>query len=807
METFIKDLRLAARMLVKRPGFTAVAIITLALGIGPTTAIFSLINGVLLRPLPYGDPDSIVMVWRSSPERGWREYPFSVPNFIDYRDRNESFEHIAAFTRSNFGLAGDGEPELVEGSRASADLFSVLGLQPVLGRAFQKGDDAAGAPPVALIGEALWQRRFGADPGIIGKPLLLDGRSYTIAGVMPAGREFPANSQLWVPLTLDPQQSPRGSHFLNVIARLKPGATLEQAGSGMNAIAVQLEQEYPQVNAGTRVDLVPLAEQSTGNVRAPLLVLFGAVVFVLLIACANVANLLLARAAGRTREFAIRSALGAGRARLILQLTTESLLLTALGGVLGLLLAAWTRDLLVALSPLRVQRVYEDGFDMRVLAFTSAVVLLTGIVFGLVPAIRSAGKDFQSSLSDATGRTTSGKSGRRLRGGLVIAEVALALVLLVGAGLLVRSFIKLNSVEPGFNPKGVLTLNVGLPQSRYAEPPRRAQFINQAVEALRQLPGATDVTSAAYAPLEEMRTTRRFWPEGHPEPESGKEPIALDIPVGAGYFRLLEIPILQGRAFTERDDAQAPPVVIVNKAFARKYFGSEDAAGRRVRFYSARPQDGPPPWVEIVGVAGDVRQGKLNAEAEPIIYSAQSQRLWSFMTFMVRTDADPLTLARSAREAIYSVDKDQAIAGLAPLDEVVARSVAERKGLMFLLGAFAALALVLSLVGLFGVVSYTAGMRTREIGIRMALGATPGGVFRLVLRQGLGLTVAGVILGAGASLLLTGYLTSFLYDVGSGDLITFILVPLVLTLVALAASAVPARRATRVDPMVALRHE
>jgi putative ABC transport system permease protein len=806
MDTFFKDLRLAARMLIKRPGFAAVAIITLALGIGPTTAIFSLINGILLKPLPYGEPDRIVNMWRSAPERGWREYPFSVPNFIDYRDRNESFEHIAAFTRGSFALAGDGEPEMVEGCTASAGLFSVLGVEPALGRAFLKGDDAPGAAPIVVLGHALWQRRFAGDPAIEGKSITINGRSYTVAGVMPPGREFPANSQIWIPITLNPE-SPRGSHFLNVIARLKPGGPIEQAGSEMNAIAVQLEQEHPQFNAGARVDLVPLAEQSTGNVRAPLVVLFVAILFVLLIACANVANLLLARASGRTREFAIRSALGAGRARLVRQLITESMLLAVLGGALGWLLAAWTRDLLLALSPLRVNRVYEDGFDLRVLVFASTVVLLTGIVFGLVPAMRAARKDFQTSLNEATVRATGGKSGGRLRGGLVIAEVALALVLLVGAGLLVRSFIKLNSVEPGFNSGGVLTLNVSLPQSRYGEQPRRAQFINQALDALRRVPGATGVASAAYAPLEEMRTSRRFWPEGHPEPESGKEPNAVDIPVSPDYFRLLEIPILQGRAFSESDNGQAPGVVIVNRSFARRFFGSEDATGRRIRFYSSRPQDPPPPWIEIVGVVGDVRQARLNAEAEPIIYSPQLQRLWSFMTFMVRTDADPPALARAAREAIYSVDKDQAIASLAPLDEVVARSMAERKGMMFLLAAFATLALMLSLVGLFGVVSYTAAMRTREIGIRMALGATPGSVFKLVLRQGLGLTAAGVIIGAGASLLLTGYLSAFLYDIGPGDLITFLFVPLVLMLVALAASAVPARRATRIDPMVALRHE
>jgi putative ABC transport system permease protein len=811
METLLKDIRYGARTFIKRPGFTIIAIITLALGIGPTTAIFSLINGVLLEPLPYKDSDKLVMMWRNNPQAGWREFPFSVPNFVDYRDRNEAFDAMAAFTTQTLSLTGDAEPEVIQGSRASSGLFATVGVEPALGRAFQAGEDQPGASPVAVLSNGLWARRFGSDPNAIGKTITIEGQAHTIIGVMPAGREFPTGTQVWAPLNLDTQQNTRGRHFLKVVARLKSDTAIRQAESQMNAIAEQLEQEYPQVNSGSRVELVGLDEFSVTNVKTPLLVLFGAVGFLLLIACANVANLLLVRAAGRTKEIAVRTALGASRFRLLRQLLTESVLLTATGGAVGLLLAAWVRDMLVNVSSVRINRIYESGFDLRVFAFTLSIVLLTGVIFGLAPAFKAGEKDLRDALKEGSGRASTGPGGHRLRNGLIVAEISLSLMLLVGAGLLIRSFANLLSVDPGFNPKGVLTFNVVLPGSRYPQPGDRLRFIERTIADLRAIPGVTSAASAGYVPLENERASRRFAIGGQPLPEPGKEPLAVDIPVSADYFKLLDIPVLAGRAFTERETPDALTVAVVNESFAQKYFLGENPVGKQIQYYSARPSDPMPPPVEVVGVVRDVRQANLEAAPEPIMYTSQSQRRWSFMTFMARTDQDPMQLVGAVKGAIQSIDKDLPISKVATLDQLMSASISQRRGLMILLGAFAALALILAGVGIYGVMSYSVSQRTHEIGIRMALGARASDVIRLVVRQGLVLALAGVAIGIVGALALTRLLTSLLSDllfnVGAADPVTFLAIPILVLIVALGACFVPAHRATRVDPMEALRYE
>jgi putative ABC transport system permease protein len=811
MQTLWQDLRYGLRTLVKRPAFMAIAIITLALGIGPTAAIFSLINGVLLEPLPYKDSGRLVMMWRVNPQAGWREFPFSVPNFIDYRDRNQAFERVAAFTTQSLSLTGDAEPVVIPGSRASVDLFATVGVEPVLGRGFQPGEDQPGANPVAVISHGLWAERFGSDPNAIGKTITIEGQSHTIVGVMPAGREFPKDAQVWAPLSLDTEQNSRGRHFLKVIARLNPDTSIARAESQLNSVAEQLEQQYPQVNSGSRVELVGLEEFSVSNVETPLLVLFGAVGFLLLIACANVANLLLVRAAGRQKEIAVRTALGATRARIIRQLLTESVLLTAMGGAVGLLVAVWARDLLVSVSAVRINRIYESAFDAPVFAFTLAIVLVTGIVFGLAPAFKAGEKDLRDALKEGAGRASAGPGGRRLRSGLIVAEISLSLMLLVGAGLLIRSFVNIVSVDPGFNPKNVLTFNVVLPGSRYPQADDRLRFIEQTIDGLKAIPGVTSAASAGYVPLENERASRRFAVGGQPLPESGKEPLAVDIPVSADYFSLLGIPVRAGRAFTTGDDPEAPPVLIVNESFAQRFFPGEDVVGRQIQYYNARPSDPMPPPVEIVGVVGDVRQANLESRPEPIMYSPQAQRRWSFMTFMARTGGDPSQIIGAVKSTIEAIDRDQPVSKVATLEQLAAASISQRRGLMILLGAFSALALGLAGVGIYGVMSYSVAQRTHEIGIRMALGARGSDVIQMVVRQGFALALAGAAVGIVGALALTKLLSSMLsgllFDVGATDPVTFIAIPLLVVGVALVACAVPARRATRVDPMVALRYE
>jgi putative ABC transport system permease protein len=794
-----QDLRYGIRTIFRQRGFAVIAVLTLGLGIGPITAIFTLAHAVLLKPLPFKEPERLVRVWKNAGNSA------SVPDFVDWRDQNQVCEQMGTFSiYAVFNLLGEGEPEAIQGSVVSAGTLATLGVEPLLGRVFLPGEDKPGASPVMVLSHTLWQQRFGGDPNIIGRTLNFNAQLYTVVGVMPKGFEFPidvSGTRLWATDVFDPNNpgTPRGNNFLNVVARLKPGVSLEQARTNLQTI---LEPQYPNQ---LPVSVVPLHEQLVGDTRTPLLVLLGAIAFVLLIACANVANLLLVRSAARQKEVAVRIALGASQFRLFRQLLTESLLLAALGGALGLLLAFFSLDLLVGFSPVRIPRIEEVSIDGRVLGFLSVIVLLTGLVFGTLSAFRLSERDLREALKEGTGRATGGRSRQRLRSALVVTEIALSLVLLVGMGLMLRSFLKLRAVDPGFRSDGVLCINVLLPQSRYPERSQRADFIRQTTERMEVLPQVRSVSSAAFNTWTMGASSRRFAIEGLPLPEPGKENFANYVSASPEYFRTLNIPLVAGRAFTLRDDLQAPGVAIVNETLAHRFFAGEGAVGKRIRFYNSR--DPQPPWLEIVGVVGDVKQISLDSDVRPEIYVPHAQGAHPALTFFVRTDGDPLSLTGATKSAIQAVDKDQPVAWLTTLDQALTGSVSSRRGLMFLLGVFSVIAVTLAAVGIYGVISHSVSQRTHEIGIRMALGAQPSDVLKLVVRQGLVLVVIGVGAGLAGALALTRVMSSLLFGVNATDAATFVSVSLILTAIALLACYVPARRATRVDPMVALRCE
>ncbi len=804
MGTLLKDIRFGVRMLIKHPGFAIVAVIALALGIGANTAIFSVVNAVMLRPLPYPHPERIMTLWQNREARGGPEREWTTPaDFKDWREQSQTFESMAAFAGWGPTLTGQDEPEQLRGAIVSYDMFSVLGAEPALGRSFTKEEDQQGAERVVVLSNGLWRRRFGADPSLVGKTISLSGDSFTVIGVMPPGFKFPIldRTDVWRPVnaTLRPTCQ-RGCVVLRVMARLKPEATVESARAEMAAIAARIEQENPATNKDVGVTIVPLHDFVVGDVRTAIYVLFGVVALVLLIACANVANLMLARAASRTKEIAIRTALGARRLRIVQQLLTESILLAVIGGALGVLLAFWMVDILVMFSPEGTPRADEIGIDGRVLAFSFGVAFLTGVVFGLVPALQASKPDLNTSLKEGGKGTQAGSQGRLARNALVVSEIALALMLLIGAGLLMKSFARLQRVDPGFNPTNVLTVDLGLPRSSYSEPQRIIAFYTRLLEGIKTLPGVESAGAITNLPLTGGGTDVGFAIEGRPEPEPGKEPVSWYDSVTPDYFRAMGMRLVRGREFSERDGEAAPKVVVISETFARRYFPEEDPLGKRLQL-------GEKDFREIVGIMADVKQFGLEADARPSMWFSANQDPSRAMYVVMRTSGDPLSLASAVRNEVWALDKNLAIASISPMARIVSESIALPRFILMLVGFFAVVALVLAAVGIYGVMSYSVTQRRQEIGIRMALGAKSSDVLKMVVGQGIMLTTIGVAIGLAGAFGVTWVMKSLLYGVSATDPMTFGLIALVLAGVALGACAVPARRATKVDPMIALRYE
>jgi putative ABC transport system permease protein len=806
VETLWQDLRYGARMLVKAPVFTLIAVITLALSIGANTAIFSVVNAVLLRPFPYESPERLLVLQESV--SGGAAFTASYPNFADWRAQNRACSSMAAVrTNESFNFTGAGEPERLQGRVVSAEFFSTLGIKPLLGRDFLAEEDRPGATPAVILSHGFWQRRFGADPGVIGKQLTLNNQSFAVVGVTPANFQYGAEADVTVPIGLQAERFRlRGKDpGVSVVARLRPGVSQQQAETELNLIAARLEQQYPESNTGRRVLLTPLHESFVGDVRQPLLILLGSVGLVLLIACANVANLLLVRASARRKEMAVRVALGAGRARIIRQLLTESLLLAALGAALGILLAFWGTSLIISQVPDGIPRLQEARVDAPVLAFTLAVSLLTGLLFGLAPALRASRPNLTEGLKEGE-RGSSGRR-QRLRAALVVCEVALTLSLLAGAGLLIQSFRRVLQVDPGFKAQNLLTMQLSV---NNADGHQVANFFEQLQQAVRGLPGVNSVAVSNGLPLGGANQPP-FIVEGRPRPEPGKEPAGIRYTVSPDYFRTLGIELLKGRVFAAQDTPDTQPVVIIDEVLARQYFPDEDPLGKRIR--QVLPDA---PGLEIVGVVRHVEHDSLDGQA-----AARAQFYLPFhqiplerlptqvrrINLLVRTEVDPSSLAPAVRGQVAALNKDQALFNVRTMEQIVAQSVAPRRFSMLLLTIFAAVALVLAGVGIYGMMSYAVAQRTREIGVRMALGAQVSDVLRMVIGQGMKLVLTGLALGLVASVALTRTIRSLLFGVSATDPATFAAIAALLALVALLACFVPARRATRVNPMVALRGE
>jgi putative ABC transport system permease protein len=810
MQTLFQDLRYAIRMMARNRAFTAVAVLVLALGIGANSVIFSVVNAVLLRSLPFPDPDRIVIVFESNLQRHSQE-AVAAANFLDWRDRNQVFESLATYREESFSLTGADRPERVSGLVTTAALFPVLGVQPMLGRVFQTDEESLGSARVALISQSLWEHRFAADPNIIGQKLTANSEPLTIIGVMPAQFRF-ADSDLWIPPrqvvpehVLSPtvnMSTNRGSHYLSAIGRLKPGVTLQQASADMDTVASRMEEQNPNENMGRGVSLATLREQAVGDIRPTLLVLFGTVGFVLLIACANVANLLLARATTRQKEIAIRTALGANRFRLVRQLLTESVLLAVAGGGFGLLLALWGINPLVKLMPAGIFGAKNIKIDGLVLGFTLGVSLLTGVVFGLVPAWQATKSDLNESLKEGGRGGTAGARRNRARGLLVVSEIALSLVLLIGAGLMIKSFIRLEQVNPGFETQNVVTVRLSLPAAQYPAGPRRAAFFQQVIARLQSLPGVQSAAAISRLPMTAGNSSRSLAIEGRPNDGSGDGPGADYRVISPDYFRSMGIPFSKGRDFTDRDTGNAPAVVIINETMASRYWPDEDPLGKRLRVAAEGE-----PWMDIVGVVRDVKHFGLDSQSKAEIYVPYLRDPWPFMTIVVRSTSDLASLSNAMRNEVWAVDRDLPVPDIRTMDQLLSGSVSRPRFNTLLLGIFASIALVLAAVGIYGVMSYSVTQRTHEIGIRMALGATQSDVLKLVVGQGMRLALIGVGIGLAAALALTRVLATLLFAVGATDPATFVIVSALLTGVALAACFVPARRAMKVDPMVALRYE
>jgi putative ABC transport system permease protein len=816
MDSIIKDIRFGLRGLLKRPAFTAIAVLTLALGIGANSAIFSVVNAVLLRPLPFKDPDRLMVVWERRTNSGRANLPLSGHEYAAFKQRTTSFEALTLFQPNGFNLTGRGDPVMVDIGEVSTDYFNVIGVPPFLGRTFARDEDQNGGAKVAVLGHKLWTQRFGSDPNVINQTIQLNNQSYTIVGVMPALELVP---DVLTPMDLRGELRKVGKHSYQVFGRLKPGVTVAQAQAELAHVAQQLEHELPDANSGHSVQIVGLQEDVTSQAELPLLTLFGAVGFVLLIACANVANLLLSRAAARQKEMAIRTALGASRWRLVRQTLTESLLLGLIGGGLGLLSAVWIVTLLSKITAVNIPRLDRISIDRRVLLATFGFSILTGLLTGVAPAWRNSEPRLYEWIKDGV-RGSFNPSRRRISSMLVAAEVAFAVVLLVGGGLMLKSFVQLLRVDPGFQPHQVLRLDLALPELKYRDPAQQVAFYNELITRLHGLPGVESAGATTQTPLSPGDNWSAFAIDGRPDPPKGQQQQAAIRTVSDDYFHTMQIPLRKGRFFNNADarvalplirwypqqpfpehynEPQAAPAVVINETMARLYFPNEDPVGRRLKIIFS-------PWLTVVGVVGDVHHNGLNTPPNAEIYLSQLQEPASSMAVMARTSGDPLRLAAAAREQVNAIDKDLPVT-VTTMDQIFSDSVAGQRFNTSLLGIFATIALALAMIGVFGVINYSVAQRTHEIGIRLALGAQRRDVFRLVVGQGLILALLGIALGAAGAWALTRWIQGMLYGVSPTDGPTFVIVSLIVTVVAFLACYLPARRATRVDPLVALRYE
>jgi len=810
MGILLQDLRYGVRMLRRGRAMTVVAVVSLALGIGANTAIFSVINAILLKSLPYRDPDRLVLLWGELPAEGHHRSQVSATDVDDWRHQQTVFEDVTTYGNWSATFLGSGEPERIPGIQVGDGYFQIMRGAPLLGRVFLPEEQQDGKDRVIVLGYGLWQRRFGGDPQIVGQQVNLSGKPYTIVGVMPPEfSSLPSSlvglpGQFYRPVAEPHDEDERASRHLRSIARLKPGVSLRQAQSEMNVIAGRLEREHPRSNQGYGVQLVTLSEDTVGGLRPTLLALFGAVVFVLLIACANVGNLLLARSTARQKEIAIRAALGAARVRLVRQLLTESALLALLGGALGLLLALWATSLIETLGSQVTPLLSGIRINGRVLGFTAVISMLASVIFGLVPTLHASKPDLNEALKEGGRSSGAASSSNRLRGVLVVSEIALALVLLVCAGLLIRSVMRLRDMSPGFNPSHLLTMNVPLPLSRYPQRDSWVAFYRQAVDRVETLPGVQSAGFTSILPFGSNFDGRSLAVEDHPVPRGQEMSVDLYI-VTPGYLQTMSIPLRQGRAFTEQDTEQTPMVALINETMARQLWPHESPLGKRIKFPGS--EKNPQPWRTVIGVMSNVKQSGLDKEAQMQIYLPEAQYPTSGMTLVVRASVDPNSLIAAVSHEIHAADRDLAIDSIATMEQLLASSISLRRFSMLLLVIFAGVALVLAAVGIYGVISYSVTQRTHEIGVRIALGATPGDILRLVVRQGITLALVGVGIGVLAACGLTRLLATLLYGVSSTDLATFSAISLLLVGVALVASFIPARRATKVDPMVALRYE
>jgi putative ABC transport system permease protein len=817
VETLIQDLRYALRMLRNSPGFTAVAILTLALGVGANTAIFSVIDSVLLRPLPYQDPDGIVMVWENDSQHPNPHNTVSPPDFLDWQSRNSVFAEMSALFDQRVILTGNGVPQEVVVQDVSANFFSVLGVHPILGPGFTAENGKPGHDDVIVLSYGFWKERFASDPGIIGKPVVLNGHPQIVVGVAPKnftwfikdGSFTGAKPQMWTPFIFPASFSDRKGvgRFLTVVARLKPGATVPQAQSQMNTIAARIAEEYPDFNGYWEANVVSVRDQISGDLRPALLILFGAVAFVLLIACANVSSLLLARAATREREIAVRTAIGASRWRIARQLLTESVLLALIGGVIGMALAIWGTNLLLAASPENLLDLHSIPIDWRVLAFAGGSTLLAGLLFGMLPSYISAHSGISETLKEGGRGSSAGRQLSLARGAFVVAQISLALVLLAGSGLLIRSFVRLVGVDPGFDASHLLTFKVSLPSSKYKTDAALLTFFRQLVTRVSHLPGVRSASMNSFPPFSGLGSATGVHVLSQPERSLMDLPVAAVRIIGADYFSTMQIPLRAGRTFNEQELTEERHVVIINQAFADQYLKGVNPLGQKAVIYMKSLEESKNTASEIIGVVGDVRQMGLDTPAEPTVYWPHPELVMSEMTVVVRTENDPLTLVSAVRNELQQMDPEQPMAAIATMDQLLSGSLSRSRFTMLVLGVFAALALVLACVGIYGVIAYSVTQRIQEFGIRMALGANRRDVFRLVLGQGTRLTLLGIGLGIVAALIVTRLMATLLYGISATDPLTFVAVALLLALVALAACYIPARRATRVDPIVALRYE